>query len=92
MLKEKKYLFAWVSSNMPRVDPEFACYRLAIKLRCTPVVQKKRLMGQERAEAIEKQVKKLLEAGLIREIRYVEWLSNCVMVKKAKGKWRMCTD
>jgi hypothetical protein len=49
-------------------------------------------MEPERTEAIEKQVKELLEAGFIHEIRYAEWLSNVVMVKKANGKWRMCTD
>jgi hypothetical protein len=44
-------------------------------------------MGPERTEAIEKQVNELLEAGFIREIRYAEWLSNVVMVKK--GKWEV---
>jgi hypothetical protein len=37
-------------------------------------------------------VKELLDAGFIREIRYANWLSNVVIVKKANGKWRMCTD
>jgi hypothetical protein len=67
---------------MPRVNPDFACHRLAIKLGCVPVAQKKRRMGPERTEAIEKQVKELLDAGFIREIRYAEWLSNVFMVKK----------
>jgi hypothetical protein len=48
-------------------------------------------MGPERTTAIEKQVKDLLDVGFIREIRYADWLSNVVMVKKANGKWRMCT-
>jgi hypothetical protein len=43
-------------------------------------------MGPERTAAIEKQVKELLDAGFIREIRYVDWLSNVVMVKKANEK------
>jgi hypothetical protein len=49
-------------------------------------------MGPERIEAIEKQVKELLDAGFFREIRYAEFLSNVVMVKKANGNWRMCTN
>jgi hypothetical protein len=28
----------------------------------------------------------------IREVKYLEWLANTVMVKKANGKWRMCID
>ena len=87
-----KDLFAWVSSDMPGVDPDFVCHRLSLKAGCIPVAQKKRKMGPERQAAIEKQVKELLDAGFIREIRYADWLSNVVMVKKANGKWRMCTD
>jgi len=34
----------------------------------------------------------LLDAGHIREIQYLEWLANVVLVKKANGKWRMCVD
>jgi hypothetical protein len=49
-------------------------------------------MGPERTEANEKQVKELLDAGFIWEIRYAKWLSNVVLVKRANGKWRMCMD
>jgi hypothetical protein len=37
-------------------------------------------------------MKELLDVGFICKIRYAEWLSNVVMVKKANAKWRMCTD
>jgi len=33
-----------------------------------------------------------LRAGHIREIQYLEWLANVVLVKKANGKWRMCDE
>ena len=32
------------------------------------------------------------EVGFIREVYYPDWLASVVMVKKAKGKWRMCVD
>jgi hypothetical protein len=32
----------------------------------------------------------LLSPGVIREVTYLEWLANTVMVKKANEKWRMC--
>jgi hypothetical protein len=35
-------------------------------------------------------VKRLLSAGVIREVTYPEWLANTIMVKTANGKWRMC--
>ena len=91
-LLENADLFAWIPADMPGVDPSVCCHRLSIKPGFVPVAQKKRRMGPERAEAIQKQVKDLLDAGFIREIRYADWISNVVMVKKANGKWRMCTD
>jgi hypothetical protein len=37
LLKQNKDLFSWVSSDMPVVDPEFGCHRLAIKTGCIPI-------------------------------------------------------
>ena len=50
------------------------------------------MFAPERDKAIAKEVRKLLEAGFIREVYYLDWLANVVMVKKANGKWRMCVD
>lgn len=49
-------------------------------------------MSVERAQAAHEEVKKLLEAGVIREVQFSEWLSNPVLIKKANSKWRMCID
>ena len=38
------------------------------------------------------EVMKLIEANLIREVHYPEWLANVVLVKKASRKWRICID
>ena len=38
------------------------------------------------------QVQKLEKAGFIREVMYLQWLANPVLVKKANGKYRMCID
>jgi hypothetical protein len=49
-------------------------------------------MSNDKAEGARNEVKRLLSAGVIREVIYPEWLANTVMVKKANGKWRMCID
>ena len=36
------------------------------------------------------EVDKLLAADFIRDVYFLDWLSNVVLVKKANGKWRMC--
>lgn len=34
-------------------------------------------------------VNKLLAANFIREVYYLEWMANVVMVKKSNRKWEM---
>ena len=38
------------------------------------------------------EVNKLLATYFIKEVYYLEWLANVIMVKKANRKWRMCVD
>ena len=35
---------------------------------------------------------KLIEAGFIREIKHLDWLTNLVMVPKKDKSWRVCVD
>nr|GEY93972.1 reverse transcriptase domain-containing protein [Tanacetum cinerariifolium] len=58
----------------------------------TLVRQKKRGQAHERARAIQAKVQKLVDARIMREVYYHDWLSNPVMVKKHDGSWRMCDD
>nr|GEX25310.1 reverse transcriptase domain-containing protein [Tanacetum cinerariifolium] len=46
----------------------------------------------ERNKAISKEVKKLVEADILKEVHYHSWLSNPVMVKKHDDSWRMYVD
>jgi hypothetical protein len=77
---------------MPRMDPDIACHHLSIKPGVKPVVQRKRKMGEERRKAVYEEVKRLVDAHFISEIKYPTWLANTVLVKKANRKWRMCVD
>ncbi|GJZ65485.1 reverse transcriptase domain-containing protein [Tanacetum coccineum] len=67
-------------------------HKLQIQQGYSPVRQKKRGQAPERAKAILEEVRKLVEAGIMREVYYHDWLSNPVMVKKSDGSWRMCVD
>ena len=49
-------------------------------------------MAQERQEAVQGEVEKLLSAQAIREVQYPDWLANIVLVKKSNNKWRLCVD
>ena len=44
-------------------------------------------MFDDKAEGARNKVKRLLSAGVIREVKYPEWLANTVIVKK--GQWQV---
>ena len=41
---------------------------------------------------IKREVGRLLEVKFIKEIQYLEWLSNVVIVLKENYKWHVCVD
>ena len=84
--------FAWSAFDMPGIDPDFLCHRLAMDPQVRPMRQRRRKFNEERRQVIHEETRKLLTAGHIREIQYPEWLANVVLVKKSNGKWRMCVD
>jgi hypothetical protein len=47
---------------------------------------------EERRRAIGEELRKLLEAGFIKEVFNPTWLANPVLVRKNNGKWWMCVD
>ena len=91
-LKQNKDVFAWKQADMRGIDPAIITHRLNVSPSFKPVKKKRRSFAPERQKAINEEVGKLLQAGAIREVEYLEWLANVVLVKKANGKWRLCID
>lgn len=46
----------------------------------------------EKSKVITTEVDKLLEVGFIREVAYLDWLANVVLVPKSNEQWQMCVD
>ena len=91
-LKQNKDVFAWKQEDMGGIDLAIITHRLNVSPSFKPVKQKRRSFAPKRKKVINKEVGKLLQAGVIREMEYPEWLANVVLVKKANGKWRLCID
>ncbi|GKC59820.1 reverse transcriptase domain-containing protein [Tanacetum coccineum] len=92
LLKENLDIFAWQPADMTGVSRLVAEHWLNIREGYSPVRHKKRGQTPECAKAIQAEVQKLVEAGIMREVYYHDWPSNLVMVKKHDGSCRMCVD
>nr|GFC03611.1 reverse transcriptase domain-containing protein [Tanacetum cinerariifolium] len=92
LLRRNLDIFAWKPADMTGVPRHIAKHRLNIREGCLPIRQKKRGQAPERNKAICKEVEKLVDADIVKEVHYHSWLSNPVMVKKHDGSWRMCVD
>jgi hypothetical protein len=84
--------FAWSANDLCGVNRDIIEHSLNVDPSFRPRKQKLRKMSDDKAEGARNKVKRLLSAGVIREVKYPEWLANKVMVKKANGRWRMCID
>ena len=71
---------------------ELAKHQLNVQDNYRPVQQRLRRFHSTQQEVIKQEVANLLEVGFIKEIQYLEWLSNVVVVPKKNGKWRVCVD
>nr|GEY05077.1 reverse transcriptase domain-containing protein [Tanacetum cinerariifolium] len=85
-------VFAWKPADMTRVPRHIFEHMLNVRKGCLPVRQKKRGQMHESNKVISEEVKKLVEAYIMKEVHYHSWLSNPVMVKKHDDSWRMCLD
>jgi hypothetical protein len=77
---------------MPGIPREVAEHSLDILPHSRAVQQRLHRFDEERHRAIGVELRKLLEAGFIKEVFHPTWLANPVLVKKKNGKWRMCVD
>jgi hypothetical protein len=91
-LFNNKDVFAWSANDLCGVNRDVIEHSLNVDPSFRPRKQRLRKMSDDKAEGARNEVKRLLSVGVIREVKYPEWLANTVMVKKANGKWRMCID
>jgi hypothetical protein len=91
-LRANADVFMWSPSDMPGIPREVTEHSLYILPHSRAMQQWLRCFDEERRRAIGAELRKLLEAGFIKEVFHPTWLANPVLVKKKNGKWRMCVD
>jgi ribonuclease HI len=91
-LFNNKDAFAWSANDLCGVNRDVIEHSLNVDPSFRPRKQRLRKMSKDKAEGARNEVKRLLSANVIREVKYPEWLANTIMVKKANGRWRMCIE
>ncbi|GJX83954.1 hypothetical protein Tco_0333435 [Tanacetum coccineum] len=74
LLRCNLVIFAWKPADMTGVPRHIAKHRLNVREGCPPVRQKKRSQALERNKAIQEEVERLVEAGIMKEVYYHSWL------------------
>ena len=85
VFQQNKEVFAWTYSDMPGIHPSVASHKLNVMASSRPVLQKVRCFHPDRQKIIQREIEKLVTDGFIKEVEYLEWLENVVVVPK---KWR----
>ena len=73
---------------MTGIDPLLAPHKLNIIPASKPV----RRFHLNHHQIILTKVDNLMRKSFIREVKYLEWLANVVVVPNKSGKWRVCVD
>nr|GEW30487.1 reverse transcriptase domain-containing protein [Tanacetum cinerariifolium] len=91
LLRRNLDVFSWKPTDMTGVLRHIAKHRLNVHEGCLPIRQKKKSQAPERNKAIQEEVEKLVDAGLMKEVHYHSWLLNpdaesAVLMKKREAK------
>ena len=78
--------------KVPGVDPTFIMHRLNVDPLIPPKKQRPMRVAKPHVEVVKEDVEKLRRVGAIKEVFFLEWLANTVVVKKKNGKWSVCVD
>jgi len=92
MFKEFSDVFACSYEDLKPYDTEIIQHKIPLKENQKPFKQKPRRINHVQLPSVEKEIKKMYEAGIIVPIRYSEWVSNLVLIRKKTGEIRLCID
>ena len=82
LLSEFSDVFAWDYSNLNVYDKDIIQHTIPIKPDQKPFRQNLRRINPKLLPSIEKEVNRLFKAGIIVPIRFSNWISNLVPVRK----------
>ena len=85
VLKKHKRAFAWKTSDIPGISPDFCKHKINCEEGSKPVVERQRRLNPNMKEVVKKEIIKLLDAGIIYPIEDSPWVSPVHCVPKKGG-------
>ncbi|GJU45740.1 reverse transcriptase domain-containing protein [Tanacetum coccineum] len=76
MLRANNDIFAWSPADITGIPRHLAEHKLNIHPRTFPVKQNKRVLAKDRNIAVSEEVKKLVDARILKEAFFSRWTSN----------------
>lgn len=76
-------MFVWSTRDMLGIDSNVAQHHLNISSKVRLMKQKPHKFALECQQVISDEVDKLLGEGFITEVKYPQWLTNVILVKKS---------
>jgi hypothetical protein len=92
LLHEFQDVFTWSCEDLCGFDPTLIKHAIPIKEGIKLIRQKQRPINPVLEATIRKELEKLLKDGIIFPVKYSEWVSNLVPVRKMTCQIRLCVD
>ena len=92
LFREFSDVFTWSYEDLKSYDTEIIQHKIPLKENQKPSRQKFHRINPVQLPLVEKEIKKMYDAGIIVHVRYLDWVSNLVSVRKKTGEIRLCID
>jgi len=90
--KNYKNIFASTYADLKTYDTSLIQHKIPLKPEAKPYQQKLRRINLALLPIVEKEIKKILDAQIILPLRYSNWVTNLVPIRKKYGEIRLCVD
>lgn len=77
---------------MSGIDTRVVYHHMSINSTVKLVSHRKCKVGEENRTSIDEEVQKLINIGVITEVKYPFWIANIILVRISSNKWRICVD
>jgi hypothetical protein len=92
LLKEYRDVLAFSYDELKVYREDVIQHVIPLKEGTKPFRQKLRQLNPKLAPLVQKELQKMLEAGIIAQTRHASWCSNMVVARKKIGNIQICID